>query len=200
MIDHHKYIHEASAEDFDRILDEALAKYVAIEPRDGLEERVLANLQAQKQEAAARGWLTWLGAAVASAGMIIVAVLLMLRTGRPTHDNGQRSTAPQIKQSVGSAKIANNDANGQSPAGALRVGRKKPQAVSSKAKFESIPRLDQFPSRQPLSAQEQILAMYVARFHPQAVLLAELRAEEMRRDREEDARKWREMLGPDSKQ
>ena len=35
-------------DEFDRMLDAALAKYAAVEPRTGLEERVLANLRAEQ--------------------------------------------------------------------------------------------------------------------------------------------------------
>src|SRR5205807_2519389 len=38
----------------------------------------------------------------------------------------------------------------------------------------AAPKLAQFPSPQPLTEQEQILARYVARFHEQAVLVASL--------------------------
>jgi hypothetical protein len=50
------------------------------------------------------------------------------------------------------------------------------------------PKLDQFPSPQPLSEQEKILANYVARFHDEALLVARARSESLQRDREEDMR------------
>ena len=49
----------------------------------------------------------------------------------------------------------------------------------------SGPKLDQFPSPQPLSEQEQMLASYVAQFRPQAVLIARVMSEELQRDRME---------------
>jgi hypothetical protein len=36
-------------DEFDRMLDAALAKYAAVEPRTGLEERVLANLRPSRR-------------------------------------------------------------------------------------------------------------------------------------------------------
>jgi len=47
------------------------------------------------------------------------------------------------------------------------------------------PKLDQFPSPQPLTEQEKILASYVARFHAQAVLIARVANEEIQQDRAE---------------
>jgi hypothetical protein len=50
-----------------------------------------------------------------------------------------------------------------------------------------MPKLDQFPSPQPLSEQEKILAAYVAKYPEDALLLAQARAEALRRDALEDS-------------
>ncbi|MGD0417120.1 MAG: hypothetical protein ABSA80_17310 [Terriglobales bacterium] len=49
------------------------------------------------------------------------------------------------------------------------------------------PKLAQFPSPQPLSEQERILASYVALYPETAALVAQARAEALQRDREEEA-------------
>ena len=48
------------------------------------------------------------------------------------------------------------------------------------------PKLDQFPSPQPLSEQEKILESYVANYPEHAALIARARAEELRRDAAEE--------------
>jgi hypothetical protein len=48
------------------------------------------------------------------------------------------------------------------------------------------PKLDQFPSPQPLSKQEKILANYVTEYPEHAALIAEARMEMLRRDQEEE--------------
>jgi hypothetical protein len=48
------------------------------------------------------------------------------------------------------------------------------------------PKLDQFPSPQPLSEQEKILQSYVAENPEQAVLLARSRTEALRQDQLEE--------------
>ncbi len=50
------------------------------------------------------------------------------------------------------------------------------------------PKLDQFPSPQPLSEQEKILTNYVAQYPEHAVLIARARSEDLRRDAEEELR------------
>jgi hypothetical protein len=51
----------------------------------------------------------------------------------------------------------------------------------------STPKLAQFPSPQPLSEQERILASYVAKYPEQAALVAQARAQALQQDREEEA-------------
>ena len=58
--------------------------------------------------------------------------------------------------------------------------RPQPEATAA-----AHPRLDQFPSPQPMSEQEKLLTSYIARFRDQAVLVARARTEELRRDQQE---------------
>ena len=51
---------------------------------------------------------------------------------------------------------------------------------------EAHPKLDQFPSPQPLSEQEKILVSYVEDYPDYAVLVARLRTEALRRDELEE--------------
>jgi hypothetical protein len=48
------------------------------------------------------------------------------------------------------------------------------------------PKLDQFPSPQPLSEQEKLLENYVAKYPERAVLLARARFEALQRDQLEE--------------
>jgi hypothetical protein len=57
----------------------------------------------------------------------------------------------------------------------------RPVAVSN-----AHPKLDQFPSPQPLSEQEKILASYVQEYPENAVLLARARTEALRKDQLEE--------------
>ncbi|MGB7331500.1 MAG: hypothetical protein WBD25_08940, partial [Terriglobales bacterium] len=49
------------------------------------------------------------------------------------------------------------------------------------------PKLDQFPSPQPLSEQERMLASYVAKYPETAALVAQARAEALQKEMEEEA-------------
>lgn len=171
--------------DLDRVLDAALAKYAAIEPRTGLEERVLANLRSVNSTGAHGAWWRWSLAAVVAA-ILLVAITLAWRshtTSRPAIANHPTSTD---HRSAGPEKdVAHHDANviPRRPRQTRRT-----HALGSVPVVAAVPKLDQFPSPRPLSEQEQILATYVAQFHDEAVLIARARKEAMERDREKELR------------
>ena len=64
----------------DRMLEAALAKYAAAEPRPGLEDRVLANLRAERTRMPVHAWWRWSVAAVLA--VVIVAMALAWRSGK----------------------------------------------------------------------------------------------------------------------
>jgi anti-sigma-K factor RskA len=70
-------------DELDSILDTALAKYAAAEPRTGLEDRVLANLRAERTRIPVHAGWRWSVAAVLA--VVIVAVALVLRSGESSH-------------------------------------------------------------------------------------------------------------------
>ncbi len=170
-----------------RELDEALAKYAAVEPRAGLEDRVLANLRAERAKNPYRAWWPW-SVATALAAVLVVVAALAWRPGKPPHSviaNHPPSTV-QSTQEPGKQFVSNGGANRTRP---QRPGtaRKRVQQVSPLV-VAALPKLDQFPSPQPLSEQEKILANYVAEYPEHAVLLARARSEALRRDQLEEIR------------
>ena len=76
-------------------LDKALARYAAIEPRMGLEDRVLANLRAEPKLAPPHAWWRWTAVA-ALAAVLLVAFTFVWRSGerRKDRDNVARDPSP----------------------------------------------------------------------------------------------------------
>ena len=69
------------------------------------------------------------------------------------------------------------------PDEALSTTKLKPPAFSqTMAVVASAPKLDEFPSPQPLSEQEKMLAEYVAEHHQQAALVARARMADLKED------------------
>jgi hypothetical protein len=175
----------SSENDLDRALDAALAKYAAIEPRAGLEERVLANLRAERTRAADHSWWRW-GVVAALAAAIVVAVAIASRPGKPAREVVRHHPVAPIAptQNEPQRKFASN--------GTVHVQVPTQRAVRHSPVVTAVvktgqPKLDQFPSPQPLSEQEKILANYVAKYPEHAALIAEARMEQLRHDEEERA-------------
>ena len=178
-------------DELDHTLDAALAKFAAVEPRAGLEERILANLRAERSRVLDRAWWRW-SAAGALAVVIVVAVALAWRSGKPSHGviANHSSTMPHAAKHPTTPIVANgreNQVRGNHARPQQRVARRRtavhrPQSIVASAN----PKLDRFPSPQPLSEQEKILASYVEKYPEEAVLLARARTEALRQDQLEE--------------
>jgi hypothetical protein len=170
----------------DRELDTALAKFTAGEPRAGLEDRVLANLRAQQAQVTERPWWRWPASAALTAA-IVVTLFLAWRPESPVQKIASNPSA--TKQIDGHAGTKVDDGgNGATQLHAAGSARHfKPRAVIHSVRVASpAPKLDQFPSPQPLSEQERILARYIANYPEQAALVAQARADLRRRDAAEE--------------
>jgi hypothetical protein len=166
----------------DRALDAALAKYAAVEPRTGLEDRILANLRVEQEHAPNRGWWYRNVAAVAVAAMVLVISGLAWRAATrraPTIADRTPAMAPSVELS--SPQIAST--RPPDPDSMSEHTRRRSHSAAP-----ANPKLDQFPSPQPLSDQENLLARYVDAFPEHAVLLARARTEALQRDQIEETR------------
>jgi hypothetical protein len=161
----------------DNVLDAALAKYSAVEPRTGLEERLLANLRAEPARVPRRA--SWRLSLIATlAAIAIVAIVLALQSGRPLLPQvaNHIPTMPNLEQSK--PRVAPEV--GETGARAHALGpatRRASRRVSKEAFPAANPKLDQFPSRQQLSEEELALARYVSQFPEEATLIARAQEE-----------------------
>jgi hypothetical protein len=151
-------------------LDRALAKYAAVEPRTGLEDRVLANLRARRRQSLERNWWRW-SAAVALAAMIIVAAVV-LRSSWPSQPIISTHPSPTRSAKEPPAEVAFNAIRPKQTSGSKARPGRKSQPVE-----KALPKLDQFPSPQPLSEEELALARYVQSFPKEATLIAQAQRE-----------------------
>jgi hypothetical protein len=163
----------------DRELD--AANYAAVEPRAGLEQRILANLRAEQKHASVRSWWRWPAVSAISAAVVAAALLLASKFGKPTpHLTAHPRYVPAITLPAADSQTSGNNR----PGGTGPILRKKPLRVAHHRENEnaSAPKLDVFPSPQPLSEQEKMLAAYVAQHRQQAVLIARARMAELKED------------------
>jgi hypothetical protein len=174
-------------EEFGRMLDAALAKHAAVEPRTGLEERVLANLRAEQARVPDHAWWRW-SAIAAVAAVIVVAVALSLRSDKPSHPVvANHPPRPiQAAKERGREIISIAHRNGTRPARPSSARKPAMRPSPAEVAVAGAPKLGQFPSPQPLSEQEKLLQNYVAENPEQAVLLARARTEALRQDQLEE--------------
>lgn len=166
------------SDSLDPMLDAALAKYAAVEPRAGLEERTLTNLRTQGLRAQLPAWWRWelVGALMA---IVIVAMALAWRAGRSTHLSitNHPTTSEQIRRPANPPAAAASDRLvGTTPTSATHSGDAivvRRAAPRAQAVGQADPKLDVFPSPQPLSEEELALAQYVRNFPTDAKQVAQ---------------------------
>ena len=145
----------------DEMLDSMLANYSSAEPRPGLETRILANLREAEEKEAARGWwnFKWLWAGVATAAIIVAAVLINGRNRVTPPTNVVVKTSPAVPQP---------EIEPQAPAvrnETVRIHRRKPSTAPTGQQNVTLALRDRpavFPTPTPLSEQEQLLLRYYA--------------------------------------
>lgn len=172
--------HTAEGDALDRQLDALLAKFADAEPRRGLEDRILANLRAEQANAHRRPRWRWVVAAVAAVVLVIAGESWRTAASHaPVITQRAPAIAPGVElpaQQVASSRRTHS------------YSTPKSVRLQSRSSTPVNPKLDQFPSPQPLSEQEKILASYVEANPQHAVLLARARAEEFHRDQIEETR------------
>ena len=153
-------------DELDRTLDAALANYTAVEPRPGLNERVLANLRAERARAPMRFWWRW-GFAAA---VLVIGAALAWRTAKPSHPvlvNRPAETQPAPTQAPQPAHAGAETVLARVPP--VRKQNRRPIPTKQAAD----PKLDVFPSPQPLTDEELALARYVRNFPGDAKRVAQ---------------------------
>jgi|SRR5580658_829937 hypothetical protein len=183
-------------DELDSALDAALAKYAAVEPRAGLDGRILANLRAEPARVRDRSWWRWCVAG-ALATVVVVALALAWRSGKPSRPIVANHSSPTTQASKEQAtKVTSTGGANERPLHASNLARRPTTDPVRRATVVAAnptpdrpqldqPKLDQFPSPRPLSEQEKILQSYVAQYPEKAVLIARARSEALQRDLEE---------------
>lgn len=151
----------------DRLLDGALAAQ-DVEPRAGLEGRILASLRAQPER---RPWRKWMWVpAVAAAVVLLVIALKLSRTTQPTTTpvvaGHQPASLPAATKVIPSPPLV---ATRRKAAPAAALGRNVTVAIGER---RAEPRLAVFPSPVPLTPEEQMLMALAQRNRPEAMLVA----------------------------
>ncbi|HVN21454.1 MAG TPA: hypothetical protein VMU05_21895 [Dongiaceae bacterium] len=162
-----KHSAESTGDHLDRMLDAALTKYASVEPRAGLEERILANLRGADVPVRETAWRMW--GFAATVAILLVIGMLGWRWSRPAHPPiaHHSSPAPHTPAVPESATREENARTEKKPARHRVVPRSQHEIVAAE------PKLDVFPSPLPLTTEEVALAQYVRDFPKEAQLVAQ---------------------------
>jgi hypothetical protein len=172
---------DPKADRLDHDLDAALANYAAVEPRAGIEQRILANLHAQQKQALVHSWWRWPAIGTLLLVVFTIALLVAWRFTRPSQ-NFSVHHLPTVTLPVTGTQIASNIKPGGNGPGAPAMRKRQSHTHHPENENASAPKLDVFPSPQPLSEQEKMLIAYVAQHRQQAVLIARARMAELKED------------------
>jgi len=166
-------------QDIDQWLDEALSRYADVEPRPGLESRMLARLAAQQPAPRTISW--W----ALAFGMAALAGLLLLWL-RPAL---QPAPAPSTLWTAQLPPVPLSLQHTTSPTAAVRSERPRSVRVDL-ARQNAEAKQERFPSPSPLTEQEKMLARFVEDFPQKAALVAQTQTELYQQDQKEMARPW----------
>lgn len=156
----------------DRALDAALATYAAIEPRTGLNERILARLESASKSPSHSMWRRWSAAAAVFAAVIVTIGLAWRRYERTQPPIANRPPTIQ-RPNEPATQFASNAAPSSVPPKATGSPRRTRPRHLRPPLVAAQPKLDQFPSPQPLSAEDLALVRYVRSFPKEATLIAQ---------------------------
>lgn len=164
----------------DEWLDAGLRQYGQAEPRLGLETRILARVRAERENAPTRRWLWWPALAGLTAILLIGVGVFLVKS----KDSGVQSPLAKGSQAPLEQKAPEPSQAKGSPiqqASSRRI-RTIPRPARSHVAEPVLARLDQFPSPQPLSEQEVILARYLEQFPREAGLMAQAQTQLTRQE------------------
>jgi hypothetical protein len=141
----------ASNDELDRRIDNALAGYAGAEPLAGIEERVVRRVRVASRRRAF-GW----AAAIAVAAGLVAAVIVV------------RAPQHAMPKSHDVARVVVQAPDWPVPAA------EKPRIITKRrvklrvARREPLPKLEQFPTPVPLTAEERALIAFVTRYPKEA--------------------------------
>jgi hypothetical protein len=150
-------------DELDLLVRSALSTYGDPGPESGLEKRILAHIAAEGLAATKRGWLPWAIALPVAAGLLLLLVLSGSRHTRPLIGHVDQTPWQQHTP----ANAGGSNASTASRTAATRRAKAplvqpSPRMAAVTAKAAPLPKLDVFPSPQPLSPEEQALVDFAA--------------------------------------
>ncbi len=152
--------------ELDELIRASIATYGEPAPDSELAQRILVQIAAEERPAASRRWLPWAVAVPIAACLIVSFTFFQSRSMHPPASHTDQAHIP--------ADLRNNIAPSEiSPAAPYQSQREKryrlsrdgvrPQLDAIAVKAQPLPKLDVFPTPQPLTPAEQTLVEFASR-------------------------------------
>jgi hypothetical protein len=176
----------------DEMLDAMLSAYSSVEPRPGLETRIVAGVKEQAAKSTARWgfrW-TWAFAALATAALAVAVYVSRIQTHRAEPQLATRPQQPENSAPVWSIRSSSPPKVTASHPSTRR--HTTPTARSTRPSADQVIAIKQdvFPSPSPLSEQEKLLFRYLAHT-PRAEIIAQSHPDPGNEGEENDSRNSR---------
>lgn len=160
-------------DEFDQVLDDALAEYREAEPLAGLEDRVLRRLRLQT-ERQRRVWWRWSAIAAAAAALLIAA---WIGLGDRTRQDVRTPSVVQKQASPAEPQARTPDTRAahqqpvfkRTPAPQVASHRATVPASVQLASTRAVSMRERFPSPEPLKPEERML-LALATTHPEILM------------------------------
>ena len=152
----------------DELLDASLRRYAEVEPRPGLEERLLAVVPEQAQRFA---WPQWAWIPAAATAAILLAALAFYATRQTP-----APSAPSVAREVPTPRLPAPAVTPPGPAPHPNVSGRRVERTPSAGRWGAGPRLETFPARAPLSEQERLLLLFVQQAPKEQLVVRQLGA------------------------
>lgn len=168
-----EFLNKNKTDRVDQWLDRALRQYSDAEPRAGLEQRILANLESVRRNASIGHAWAWSFAAAALAACVGLAFWI-----GSTNHSAKRSVA-NVTSTPAPVVSVEPTQHVQPLTPTVHVAKHHVTRHVSRRLIEMAnePRLEQFPSPRPLSEQERLLTRYVTQCPQEAVTVAQAQLE-----------------------
>jgi hypothetical protein len=146
----------------DRLIDSALATYASQEADSELAQRVLDRVSIEAATVPRRGWLPWAIALPVATGLLLLAVLSGPKPSHRPGGNTEQANQPRQPHAMESpeSSISSQPSSSANARTAMPRVRRRLAAVAGKP--ARLPKLDTFPTPQPLTPAERTLAEYAA--------------------------------------
>jgi hypothetical protein len=151
-------------DELDRILDSALTTYADPGADSGLDSRILGRIALQAAPTPRRRWLPWAIALPVAGSLLFFAMLFRPGANHtPSSSTQQAQVTPQPPAAP--AQAAHQQAPRAASIGraAAPLHKSHPRRIAVAARLTRLPKLDVFPTPQPITPQVQNLAQSVAR-------------------------------------